>query len=162
MNDPQFLFRQRPARLPVREKGNRANIIFVTICTKNRRPILNNYSAHAIILEAWKQAPHWLVGRYVILPDHIHFFCTPNAIVPTSLSKWIQFWKSWSSKNWLRRGDLPLWQQSYWDRQLRTGESYDAKWHYVRNNPIRHGLVSDADAWPYQGQIHVLEWHDVQ
>src|SRR5256885_6005252 len=33
--------------------------------------------AVAAILNAWKTADHWLVGRYVIMPDHIHLFCAP-------------------------------------------------------------------------------------
>ncbi|MEM7014200.1 MAG: hypothetical protein AAF585_22295, partial [Verrucomicrobiota bacterium] len=31
---------------------------------------------------------------------------------------------------------------------------------YVRNNPVRHGLVTDADDWAYQGEINQLQWHD--
>ena len=54
----------------------------------------------------------------------------------------------------------PLWQRDCWDRQLRTGESYTQKWEYVRNNPVRKGLVANADDWPYQGELNVLEWHE--
>ena len=54
----------------------------------------------------------------------------------------------------------PLWQRDCWDRQLRTGESYAQKWEYVRNNPVRKGLVANADDWPYQGELNVLEWHE--
>ena len=54
----------------------------------------------------------------------------------------------------------PLFQRDCWDRQLRTGESYAQKWEYVRNNPVRKGLVAHADEWPYQGQVNVLEWHE--
>ena len=47
-----------------------------------------------------------------------------------------------------------------WDRQLRTGEIYTQKWEYVRNNPVRKGLVANADGWPYQGRMNILEWHE--
>lgn len=53
---------------------------------------------------------------------------------------------------------LPLWQRQCWDTQLRTGESYDAKWDYVRNNPVRKGLVASPDDWPFQGELNVLSW----
>ena len=33
---------------------------------------------------------------------------------------------------------------------LRNDESYGEKWEYVRENPLRAGLVSRADDWPYQ------------
>ena len=55
----------------------------------------------------------------------------------------------------------PLYQRECWDRQLRSGESYAQKWQYVRNNPVRKGLVANADDWPYQGQLNVLEWHEM-
>jgi hypothetical protein len=50
------------------------------------------------------------------------------------------------------------WQTDHWDTRLRSGESYDAKWEYVRNNPVRAGLVKTADEWPYQGELNVLPW----
>jgi len=44
------------------------------------------------------------------------------------------------------------------DTQLRRGESYDAKWDYVVANPVRAGLVSKSEDWPYQGEMNVLTW----
>lgn len=41
---------------------------------------------------------------------------------------------------------------------MRSAESYDAKWEYVRANPVRAGLVADPDDWPYQGEISILPW----
>lgn len=55
----------------------------------------------------------------------------------------------------------PLFQRDCWDRQLRNGESYSNKWQYVRNNPVRKGLVADADGWPFQGEMNVLHWHEI-
>jgi REP element-mobilizing transposase RayT len=37
------------------------------------------------------------------------------------------------------------WQSDFWDRTLRSDESYAEKWEYVRLNPVRHGLASSAD-----------------
>ena len=53
-----------------------------------------------------------------------------------------------------------LFQRECWDTQLRKGDSYAVKWEYVRNNPVCRGLVDNVDAWPYQGEMNVLEWHD--
>ncbi len=49
-----------------------------------------------------------------------------------------------------------LWQRAFWDTQLRNSDSYSTKWDYIRNNPVRHGLVEDAGAWPYQGELNFL------
>lgn len=53
---------------------------------------------------------------------------------------------------------VKLWQRSSWDTQLRRAESYDSKWEYVVNNPVRASLVEIAADWPYQGEVHRLRW----
>ena len=50
----------------------------------------------------------------------------------------------------------PVWQEEFFDHVLRSSESYSEKWNYVRNNPLRHGLIANADDWPWQGQIEEL------
>jgi len=39
---------------------------------------------------------------------------------------------------------------------LRSSESYSQKWDYVRENPVRAGLVANADDWPWQGEVESL------
>jgi hypothetical protein len=51
-----------------------------------------------------------------------------------------------------------LWQQEFFDHVLRSAESHDQKWQYVRDNPVRAGLVNDPDQWPWQGQIDELQF----
>jgi putative transposase len=104
-----------------------------------------------------EQASTWLVGRYVILPDHVHLFCAPNGIDAPSLERWMRYWKSLVTKN-LNAESETIWQRHHWDRQLRRGESYGEKWEYVCNNPVRHGLVERAIDWPFQGELNELRW----
>ena len=52
-----------------------------------------------------------------------------------------------------RKTSAPLWQPGFFDHLMRSDESYAQKWDYVRENPVRHGLVPASDAWPYQGEI---------
>jgi hypothetical protein len=54
--------------------------------------------------------------------------------------------------------DLTVWQAGFFDHLLRRSESYAAKWEYVRRNPVRAGLVSEPDLWPYQGEIEPIPW----
>ena len=152
--------RKTPAHFPVLEKGNLSSIIFLTVCTKDRKPILARDDAHNVLLQAWRDADQWAVGKYVVMPDHVHMFCGPAKIEYSSLKKWVQYWKSLSSRHWPRRDDHPVWQIDCWDRQLRRDESYAAKWEYVAQNPVRHGLVAKADDWKYRGEVTTLRWHD--
>jgi len=116
--------------------------------------------AVAGIRRAWSRADSWRVGRWLIMPDHVHLFCAPATIPPEPLRKWIAFWKSESSRAWTRPAEHPIWQRDFWDKQLRNGESYRAKWLYVCQNPVRAGLVSREEDWPFQGEENVLFWTD--
>jgi hypothetical protein len=35
-------------------------------------------------------------------------------------------------------------------------KSCSEKWNYVRDDPVRAGLVSSAEAWKYAGEIETL------
>ncbi len=150
--------RRRPAHAGPVEPGNRATIVFVTVGTKNRQPILANANTHAILRAAWAEATHWLVGRYVIMPDHLHLFCSPGDITAKPLANWIRYWKASVSKT-TGSAEGEFWQTDFWDTQLRQHDGYSAKWDYVRNNPVRAGLVTETDDWPYQGELNLLRWH---
>jgi hypothetical protein len=41
---------------------------------------------------------------------------------------------------------------------LRGADSYTEKWHYVRENPVRAGLVRQWQDWPFQGEIFPLQY----
>ena len=152
--------RKTPAHFPVVESVNHSVIIFVTVCTKDRKPILAHRAGHELLCQAWMAADAWSVGRYMIMPDHLHLFCSPGIVAYPALRKWVQYWKALVSRAWPNPGEQPIWQESCWDTQLRKGESYGEKWEYVRRNPVRQGLCAASDDWPYQGELNVLPWHD--
>ena len=93
------------------------------------------------------------VGRYVIMPDHVHLFV---AFPPTgiALSQLVQSLKSVIGKELLRLGfQKPHWQEGFFDHLLRSSESYSDKWEYVRMKPVRAGLCKTAEDWRFQGEI---------
>ena len=108
----------------------------------------------------WRSARErhgWAVGRYVIMPDHVHFFCSAE-LDAKPLPKFMQSWKQWTSKRVARELKIEkrIWQAEFFDHVLRSSESYSEKWDYVPENPARAGLVADADDWPWQGEIEDL------
>ena len=152
--------RKRLPHLPPKEFPNQSVIIYVTQVVAKRRPLLARPEAVECLLNAWHRADHWLVGRYVILPDHLHLFCAPLRFPFTPLKQWMAFWRAEVTRNWPWPEEKPVWQKDYFDRQLRSGESYTQKWHYVRENPVRGGLAANADDWPWQGEMNPLMWHE--
>jgi putative transposase len=130
-------------------------IVFLTVCTKNRQPWLIQSSVHDALRTIWIQADAWLVGYYLLMPDHVHLFCAPRNLSFT-LQRWVAFWKREFSC--LHLPSTGAWQRDFWDTRLRRSENYTEKWYYVRENPVRAGLVKMPDDWPYQGQLNVLPW----
>jgi REP element-mobilizing transposase RayT len=132
-------------------------IVFLTLVTQRRRALLANAFAHRLLRGIWErsgEANGWFVGDYVLMPDHVHLFASPG-LEADALSAWVKLWKSVSSRQ-LKHSECvapPIWQPEYFDRFLRSDESYEEKWWYVRENPVRAGLATDADAWPYRGRI---------
>ena len=150
--------RKHPVHQPVHEAYDTPIIVCVTVCTKDRKKILGNDRVHLLLLEAWSAADEWMVGRYVIMPDHIHLFCAPAAVRPQPPPRWMNYWKSFTARRWPQPDEGPIWQRHFWDTQLRRGESYDAKWDYVVQNPVRAGLVESVADWPHQGEMNLLRW----
>ena len=95
------------ALMPVRKRpssnsvmtycDNRSIILFVTVVVDGRRRILANDVARDCIVAAWKDSPEWIVGRYVIMPDHVHFFCAPAQYPPSGFRRWMKRWKTLSA-----------------------------------------------------------------
>jgi REP-associated tyrosine transposase len=135
-------------------------IYFITTCTFNRRALLASKEVARILVDEWRLAHGrhgWAVGRYVVMPDHVHFFCSAELDAKT-LPTFMQAWKQWTSKRIARELRLlgTVWQEEFFDHVLRSSESYSQKWDYVRQNPVRAGLVKTSDEWPWQGEIESL------
>jgi REP element-mobilizing transposase RayT len=161
MNPPDHKHLTRLGRIWVRDP-----VYFITTCTLHRRPVLANDAAHAICTEVWENSRSlygWHVGRYVVMPDHVHFFCAPEQDAKP-LAIFIGKWKEWTAKYLHRREGvaMPLWQDEFFDHLLRSSESYSEKWEYVRQNPVRAGLAARPEDWPYQGSLTDLRVDEVE
>jgi REP element-mobilizing transposase RayT len=91
------------------------------------------------------------IGRYVIMPDHMHFFVR----VPEDmrLGSCVGSLKQTITNHLLSGGaTLPVWQRGFFDHLLRSDESYTEKWEYVYQNPVRARLVREAGDWPWAGE----------
>ena len=118
------------------------------------------------------------MGAYVVMPDHLHLFVAlgegdgrgpglqdsdghrpplkdgaDGRRPPLQIGEWMKSLKNALSKTLRQNGvGAPHWQKGYFDHLLRSAESYSEKWDYVRNNPVRAGLVGSWENWPWLGE----------
>jgi REP element-mobilizing transposase RayT len=130
-------------------------LYFVTFCTKDRVRELANDSVHGVFMEYGRRGVEREIalGRYVIMPDHVHFFIRGS--IDFDLGLWVRGLKRVVAAA-VTGGRGPLWQRGFFDI-IRNSESYSQKWDYVRLNPVRAGLAQQADEWPFQGELVAIE-----
>ena len=150
----QRRFPRRPTRLELLFSSVRS-FYFITFNTHLRRPLLARDEIHNAFDSFCTRAQEHdiAVGRYVIMPDHVHLFVA-FPMTGLTLSEWIGALKTVLGKQLVRLGNQkPHFQEGFFDHVLRSAESYAQKWEYVRMNPVRAGLCKKPEEWPYQGEI---------
>lgn len=144
---------KHPPRIVPFQKYN-APLFFITFGTFDRKPILAKEDVHdRFVAFGVKQSAHGIsIGRYVIMPDHIHFFLRLSPHYKLGVT--VGFLKKSLSSGLKETGyNPPHWQPGFFDHLIRSVDSYSDKWNYVYENPVRAGLVQSADEWPYSGEI---------
>jgi len=143
-----FLFEEHP-------------LYFITACTDQRKKLLDNEATHDHFVHFCQRGRDHgvLVGKYILMPDHIHLFvCIPTGAL--GLSTWIKSLKNSLSKHWRKKGeDAPHWQKGLFDHLIRYDESYAEKWKYVADNPVRAELCKEPKDWPFGGEINPTAHH---
>jgi len=135
---------------------NEPQILLVTVCIRGRLPILANDAVHDTLRDTWSAESDWVVGNYVVMPDHLHLFCAPGAQCARSVKLWCARWKSCVSRRAPEvRG---RWVPDCWDTQMRSHEHYLRKLAYVQDNPVRKGLAQRPEDWPLRGNLADLAW----
>jgi putative transposase len=151
-------FREPGRRTPakgVRISVGGPNWVFLTVCTAKRDRWLAQASVRQALHQIWEQtATAWLVSDYLLMPDHLHLFCSPRDLKFT-IERWLSFWKDCFAK---QHPNMGVFQQGGFHHRLRDGESYAQKWEYVRENPVRANLVERPEDWPYFGHVHDVRW----
>ncbi|MSU70644.1 MAG: hypothetical protein EXS39_07710 [Opitutaceae bacterium] len=133
-------------------------VYFITVCLARRLSLLTTPAIYNILtgeLRILKTRHGWAVGSYVVMSDHVHMFLAPHSDTAKPLSVAIGKWKEWTAKGILPLLGIsgPLWQPEFFDHVLRSERSRAEKWIYMRENPVRTGLVASQDEWPYAGWI---------
>ena len=97
------------------KKVNRGKQNLLTFCCHSNRTCR---------WQSLKPKTAWLVGRYVIMPGHIHLFAAATS-TKIEFKNWVKYWKSQFTKR--HKVADHRWQTDDWDTRMRTGEQYEEK-----------------------------------
>jgi REP element-mobilizing transposase RayT len=86
---------------------------------------------------------------WAIMPNHVHVMVEQIGGFP--LGGVVHSWKSFTAKeiNKFQRSSGPVWAPDYHDRFIRNADHYERALQYIEQNPVKAGLVSLAQDWPY-------------
>jgi putative transposase len=116
-------------------------------------------------IETLRAAVRWTRARrpfhidaWVVLPEHMHCLWTLPPGDSDYSGRWRaikqRFSRSLPATETLssvqqRRDERGIWQRRFWEHTIRDENDYAAHMDYVHFNPVKHGLVANASAWPY-------------
>ncbi len=119
---------------------------FLTYGVAAKKNVLNNSHYFEALQQAIQQADRWHIECVIVMPDHVHLLTAPFNR-DESVGKLAGFLKKRSK--FLCKGSWD-WQPGSFDHLLRSAESAEQKWKYIRENPVRAGLVERWQDWPYR------------
>ena len=160
------------ARRPHREalrKGRRSvarTCYFVTSRAARRgTDVLIRGEAPWIIIEALR----WLhdAGRirlmgYCVMPDHLHFLMV--LLEGSGLTGVMHSFGSFTGHRIVEATTArpPVWDEGYHDHAIRNEREFRTRLAYMHDNPVRAGLVGQAEEWPYstahEDLAHDIDW----
>jgi putative transposase len=124
---------------------------FITCRLHPRRRILSplEFTTLAAVIDERRAEHGFLLTAWVFLPDHWHAIFYPRH--PLTISRVMEAIKDGATKriNRSRQEAGVLWQPRFFDRALRTVREYNEKVQYIHLNPVKAGLVSQPEDWPW-------------
>jgi REP element-mobilizing transposase RayT len=138
--------------LPHYQKASRA--LFVTFCKLMPPPFTGE--ARNVILQHCRHddGKRYLLHAAVVMPEHVHLLLSPlldEEGWPCGLPAILKLIKGSSARsvNKLLGSGGPVWQEESFDHVLRSQESLEKKLEYIRQNPVRRGLVKRPEDYPW-------------
>ncbi len=101
------------------------------------------------------------IDAMVVLPEHIHAVWTLPEDDADYSARWMLLKQGFSRRLHLdehlgapaprprRKGQRSLWQQRFWEHQIRDDDDFARHVDYIHFNPVKHGWVLRASEWPY-------------
>ncbi len=132
-------------------RGNNGySVYFITASTFQKQSLFQSDRFSLPFIETllnYRLQRKYLLHEFVVMPNHFHLLLTPTL----TLERALQFIKGGFS--YRARKELgfagEIWQPSYYDRRVRDIEEYINCKYYMRQNPVKRGLVKTPGEYTY-------------
>jgi len=128
---------------------------FITFSCYKRLPLLDNDASYSVFereFELVRQRYGLVVAGYVLIPEHVHLLTNEPRI--SSLAVALQVLKQATSRKLKKPGQAQFWQRRYYDFNVYTEAKTVEKLKYMHRSPVRRGLVTKPEDWPWSSFRH--------
>jgi REP element-mobilizing transposase RayT len=146
--------KEKPHRLPKEYYEGELSVVF-TLCIKGSVKVFIDPDIVNIFIGFLTSAvirSGCIIPGYCFMPDHQHLIImgtNNDSDILKAIIAYKQRTGYWMSRN--RRG--MRWQKDFYDHLIRTDERLATHVRYILDNPVRKGLVSSWEHYPYRGSI---------
>ena len=132
--------------------GTPMTTYFITMCAHMQQNLFQRDEVAEIMVATFRKyrdAGEFELHEYVVMPNHIHLLLSLND--HQRLSRVIQLIKGGFSHSLREHGIVfrAVWEQRYYDRQVRDANEFAEFSQYIWQNPVRKGLVENVEDYPY-------------
>ena len=120
---------------------------FLTFSCFRHRPVLGSADARDRFLEILEETRGkygFHVLGYVVMPEHVHLLVTEPE--RSGLASVVQVVKQRFSRT---REEDWVWEERYYDFNVRSARKRVEKLRYIHRNPVRRGLVAEPEGWAW-------------
>jgi REP element-mobilizing transposase RayT len=89
---------------------------------------------------------HYELHAFVVMPNHVHILVTPKVEL-CKLTKSLKGITAKRANEMMAMTGIPFWQEESYDHLVRNQREFEKIRHYIEENPVRAGLVADAEQY---------------
>jgi putative transposase len=137
-------------------------IYFIVAVTKKRRKVFNGAANADLLYETLREVQRlkpFKLWTHSFIPDHINLLIQPTGEANISrimLSIQRTFTLDYKDTHGIT-DSLSLWQRGFWDHIIRDEEDFQRHFDYTHYQPVKHGLVTRPEDYPYSSYRYWLD-----
>jgi putative transposase len=125
---------------------------FVTTATSGHRRLLQSHRMAQLLVDTlfhYRAEHKFALHDFVVMPDHLHALITVGAEL--TIERAVQLVKGGFSYRASHEMQFhgAIWQRGFSEIRVLSSESFLAHRKYIRENPVRSGLVTSPEEWEY-------------